>query len=207
MTKTERFKSSFNPLENFLDTSQQTSKIILNNINRAAEIIQSFKKVAVDRSSESRRTFKLKEYLEEILNTLKPKLKFTKHSIEIKGNESLILDSYPGALSQIITNLIVNSLIHAYSSKDKGSIVIEFQASKQEIILSYSDDGNGISKENLEKIFDPFFTTKRGQGGSGLGLHLVYNLVTQKLKGSIECESKIRVGTKFTITLPNCLNK
>ena len=129
-------------------------------------------------------------------------MKGTKHTVEIRGDESLILDSYPGALSQIITNLVINSLIHAYSPEDSGCIVIDFQAAGAEIILSYIDDGQGIPPESKEKIFDPFFTTKRGQGGSGLGLHLVYNLVTQKLQGAIACESQVEVGTKFTIVLP-----
>ncbi|MGK7916863.1 MAG: ATP-binding protein, partial [Prochloraceae cyanobacterium] len=195
-------------LQKFLQTAEQSSSIILSNLNRAAELIQSFKQVAVDQSSESRRTFKIKEYLEETLTALRPKFKGTKHIVEIWGDESLILDSYPGALSQIVTNLVINSLIHAYSREDSGCIVIEFQSACafyekiDEIILSYTDNGQGIPPQTKEKIFEPFFTTKRGQGNSGLGLHLVYNLVTQKLQGTIECQSQLGVGTKFTITLP-----
>lgn len=195
-------------LNKFLKTAQQSSSIILSNLNRAVELIQSFKQVAVDQSSESRRTFKLKEYLQEILTALRPKLNGTKHTLEIRGDESLILDSYPGALSQIVTNLVLNSLIHAYAREDSGYILIDFQLScplygkGEEIILSYIDDGQGIPPESQSKIFEPFFTTKRGQGGSGLGLHLVYNLVTQKLQGRIECESEVGVGTKFTLTFP-----
>ena len=192
----------------FLETAEQSSSIILSNLNRAAELIQSFKQVAVDQSSESRRPFKLKEYLQETLTALRPKFTGTKHTAEIRGKESLIIDSYPGALSQIITNLVINSLIHAYSPEDRGFIVIDFQPAcafygkEAEVILSYTDDGRGIPPETKEKIFDPFFTTKRGQGGSGLGLHLVYNLVSQKLQGTIACESQVGIGTRFTIKFP-----
>jgi signal transduction histidine kinase len=126
--------------------------------------------------------------------------------VKIKGDEAIALNSYPGALSQIITNLIMNSLTHAYSPEDAGHLVFGFKQEGEQIILEYSDDGKGIPKENLSKIFDPFFTTKRGQGGSGLGLHIVYNLVTQKLNGTIECESQVDAGTKFIIKLPSQLN-
>ena len=195
-------------LTQFLQTAQQTSSIILSNLNRAAELVQSFKQVAVDQSSESQRPFQLKEYLQETLTALGPKFTGTKHTVAIWGEEDLTVDSYPGALSQIVTNLVINSLVHAYSPEDRGSMVIEFQPAcgfygkGEEIILSYTDDGQGMTPETKEKIFDPFFTTKRGQGGSGLGLHLVYNLVSQKLQGTITCESQVGVGTKFTITFP-----
>lgn len=197
MYQTGKMKRS--QLEQFLDTALQSSHLILNNLNRAAQLIQSFKQVAVDQSSENRRTFNLKEYLEEILISLKPKLKRTQHRVEIQGDETLILDSYPGVFSQIVTNLVINSLIHGYSPDESGVIRLEVRREGEQIILSYSDDGHGIPPEHLGKIFEPFFTTKRSQGGSGLGLHLVYNLVHQKLKGSIDCDSKLGVGTTFTI--------
>ena len=189
-------------LEKFLDTAMQSSSMVLSNLNRAADLIQSFKQVAVDQSSEEQRTFNLKQYLSEVLIPLKPKLRTTHHQVEIRGNEAIALNSYPGALSQIITNLVMNSLTHAYSPEDAGHLVFDFKQEGEQIILEYSDDGKGIPKENLSKIFDPFFTTKRGQGGSGLGLHIVYNLVTQKLNGTIECESQVGVGANFIIKLP-----
>jgi len=195
-------------LTKFLQTAEQSSSIILSNLNRAAELIQSFKQVAVDQCSESRRSFKLKEYLQETLTALGPKFTCTKHTVAIRGEESLVVDSYPGALSQVVTNLVINSLVHAYSPEDSGSMVIDFHQAcnfyeqREEIILSYSDDGQGMTPEIEKKIFDPFFTTKRGQGGSGLGLHLVYNLVRQKLQGTIECETQVGVGTKFAIVFP-----
>ncbi len=190
-------------LEKFLDTAMQSSSMVLSNLNRAADLIQSFKQVAVDQSIEEKRTFKLKKYLSEVLISLRPKLRTTHHQIEIQGDEAIALNSYPGALSQIITNLVMNSLTHAYSLEDAGYLVFVVKQEGKEVVIEYADDGKGIPKENLRKIFDPFFTTKRGQGGSGLGLHIVYNLVTQKLNGTIECDSQVGVGTKFIIKLPS----
>lgn len=192
-------------LEKFLDTAIQSSSMVLSNLTRAADLISSFKQVAVDQSTEEERTFNLKEYLSDVLISLRPKLKTTYHQVEIRGDEAISVHTYPGALAQIITNLVINSLTHAYSPEDTGHLVFDFKQEEKEIILVYSDDGKGIPPENLRKIFDPFFTTKRGQGGSGLGLHIVYNLVTQKLNGTIECESQVGDGTRFMMKLLNNL--
>jgi len=189
-------------LEKFMDSLQQSSMIVLSNLNRAAELIQSFKQVAVDQSSEERRSFNLKAYLEEVLLNLQPKLKRTKINVQIDCADNIILDSFPGLISQITTNLVMNSLIHAYDPNDNGTILFVISEQNQRLIFEFSDDGKGISSDNIGKIFDPFYTTKRGQGGSGLGLHIVYNLVTQKLQGSITCESQVGVGTKFIIQIP-----
>ncbi|MDW8201179.1 MAG: AAA family ATPase [Cyanobacteriota bacterium SKYGB_h_bin112] len=189
-------------LEAFLDLASQSSAMILANLNRAADLIHSFKQVAVDQSSEERRQFNLRTYLDEILLSLRPKLKPTKHQVTIACPDDLMLDSYPGAFSQIITNLVINSLVHAYGPGEQGNIAISVQTSHEQLTLSYSDDGCGISPDHLHKIFDPFFTTRRGQGGSGLGLHIVYNLVTQKLGGTIHCQSQLGEGTTFVITVP-----
>lgn len=206
----EQFKASTmkrSDLEKFLDIAQQSSRMTLSNLNRAARLIQSFKQVAVDQSSESKRVFNLQAYLEEILLQLSPLLKAMPHQIQVKGDATLTLNSYPGAFSQIVTNLLMNSLIHAYPPDDQeqvkpGCIAIAFQTIEGQIIFEYADDGVGIAPEHLGKIFEPFFTTKRGQGGSGLGLHIVYNLVTQKLDGTIQCESRPLAGTRFIIKLP-----
>ncbi|MEM9009462.1 MAG: HAMP domain-containing sensor histidine kinase, partial [Cyanobacteria bacterium P01_F01_bin.86] len=189
-------------LEKFLSTAQQSSQMALKNLERAAELIQSFKRVAVDQSSESKRVFNVKSYLEEILLQLSPKLKATQHTVIIQGDATLDINSFPGAFSQIVTNLVMNSLLHAYNPDDRGVIKLDFQGSDRSFVFFYTDDGKGIPAENLSKIFEPFFTTKRGQGGSGLGLHIVYNLVTRKLDGSIRCESQWGKGTQFTIELP-----
>ncbi|HEY9635478.1 MAG TPA: hybrid sensor histidine kinase/response regulator [Coleofasciculaceae cyanobacterium] len=189
-------------LETFLDTATESSRLLLANLGRAVNLIQSFKQVAVDQSSEAKRDFKIKEYLEEIMLSLIGELKKIKYTIKITGDENLTLHSYPGALSQIVTNLVMNSLIHAYDEADSGQIFMDFKVEGERFILQYADDGKGINPENLSKIFNPFFTTNRMQGSTGLGLHIVYNLVIQKFKGTIQCESKVGTGTTFIITLP-----
>ncbi len=189
-------------LGTFLDIAQQTARMTLTNLNRAAELIASFKRVAVDQSSESRRVFPLAAYLDEVLLQLSPKLQATQLQVRVEGDRTLTLNSYPGAFSQIVTNLLMNSLLHAYGAEALGHITLSFSQTPEVLCLEYFDDGCGIPAEHLSKIFEPFFTTKRGQGGSGLGLHIVYNLVTQKLGGIIYCESQLGAGTKFVIELP-----
>jgi signal transduction histidine kinase len=188
-------------LERFLDIAQQSGQMTLTNLNRAAELIQSFKQIAVDQSSESKRIFNLTDYLNEVLLQLSPKLKGTLHQVEVRGDRQLTLNSYPGAFSQIVTNLVMNSLIHAYDPGDEGRITIDVGQRQGWVTIEYADDGKGIPAEHVGKIFEPFFTTKRGQGGSGLGLHIVYNLVTRKLGGTIQCESSPDWGTRFVIRL------
>ncbi|WP_197985622.1 ATP-binding protein [Leptolyngbya sp. Cla-17] len=189
-------------LKKFLDIAQQSSQMTLANLNRAAQLIQSFKQVAVDQSSELKRVFNLKAYLEEVLLQLSPVLQTTPHIITVQGDAHLMLNSYPGAFSQIVTNLVMNSLIHAYPPDQLGHLTVTLKHIEAHVVFEYADDGQGIPPENLGKIFEPFFTTKRGQGGSGLGLHIVYNLVTQKLGGTIRCESQPSIGTRFCIRLP-----
>jgi signal transduction histidine kinase len=189
-------------LGTFLDIAQQTARMTLTNLNRAAELIASFKRVAVDQSSESRRVFHLAAYLDEVLLQLSPKLQATQLQVRVKGDRTLTLNSYPGAFSQIVTNLLINSVLHAYGAEALGHITLSFSQTPEVLCLKYLDDGCGIPPEHLSKIFETFFTTKRGQGGSGLGLHIVYNLVTQKLGGTIRCESQVGTGTKFVIELP-----
>jgi C4-dicarboxylate-specific signal transduction histidine kinase len=157
-------------LEEFLEIATQSSSTLLTNLNQAAALIKSFKEVAVDRSSEERRTFRVRDYLDEILIQLKPTLRNSKPSIEIKGDSKIAIDSYPGALSQVVTNLLINSLIHAYEPDESGQLVFDWQQEGSRLSLEYSDDGKGISPENLSKIFEPFFTTKRGQGGERVGI-------------------------------------
>lgn len=188
--------------QNYLEVAAESSHLILENLNRAGELIQSFKQVAVDQTSLKARLFIMKTYLEEVITNLAPQLKPTPHTVAISGDEMLTLHSYPGAISQIITNLVVNSLIHAFSENHAGHIKISFATKEDRCLLIYRDDGVGIPPENLEKIFEPFFTTARHRGGSGLGLHVAYNLVTQKLQGTISVESEIGEGVEFTISLP-----
>ncbi|MDM8558202.1 ATP-binding protein [Candidatus Parabeggiatoa sp. HSG14] len=190
--------------EKYLSSAQQGSVLILKNLTRAAELIQSFKQVAVDQSSEQQRTFVVEEYLHEILTTLRPEFKHTEYQVSIVCDSNITLSSYPGVFSQVITNFIMNSLIHGFRDQIEGQITITAQKTEENdnLVLRYSDNGRGISASIINDIFDPFFTTNRQGGGSGLGLHIVYNLVTHKLKGNILCESIEGDGTTFIISIP-----
>ncbi len=189
-------------LEQYISVSEQSSRLILNNLARAADLIKSFKQVAVDQTSEERRRFKVKDYLEHILSSLRPALRKAGVSFIIDCEDEIEIDSYPGALSQIITNLVINAITHAFDGKSAGIIRIVVIKSGDQMELEFSDDGKGMSTDTLAKIYDPFFTTKRSAGGSGLGLHIVYNLVTQTLKGGIVCRSQPDQGTTFDIHWP-----
>ncbi|MGZ8158417.1 MAG: sensor histidine kinase [Methylobacter sp.] len=190
-------------LEAYFDTARQAARLMIINSQRAAELIQSFKQVAVDQTSGERREFELKSYIEEILLSLNPKLKRTAISVVLECPENLIADTYPGALSQVLTNLIVNSLRHAYQPDQTGKLNIRVTLLADDTVkLIYSDDGQGIPPELQSKIFDPFFTTQRGKGGSGLGLHIVYNTVRQTLKGKLQMHSAFAQGTMFTLHFP-----
>ena len=186
----------------FLHNANEGSEILLNNLQRAAKLIRSFKQIAVDQTSENRRSFNIKETIEETLLSLQPKTKQTLINIKLECPENIEIDSYPGSYSQIISNLITNSLIHGYEENQKGTIKITVKINENNILISYSDDGSGIPEENVSKIFDPFFTTRRGSGGSGLGLHLVFNIITQQLKGEILLSNKQTKGISFEIILP-----
>jgi len=192
-------KSDF---EKFMDVCSKSSIMILSNMNRAADLIQSFKQVAVDQSSQECRKFDVKKYMDEILLSLHAHLRKSKYDIQINCPEELEIYSCPGALSQIITNLIMNSLNHGFENSDEGSVMIDIRERDRNVLIIFGDTGCGISNENLGRIFEPFFTTKRGVGGSGLGMNIVYNLVTQTLKGQISCTSKIGQGTWFEIEFP-----
>lgn len=189
-------------LDRYLALCQEAANLIFSNLNRAAELIRSFKQVAVDQSGEGRRTFRVKEYLAEVCLSLRPVLKNTSHRLEIFCPEDLALNSYPGAFSQIVTNFITNSLNHAYNQGEVGSLLFDISLQGGNVLFRYSDDGKGMTEDQVRHAFDPFFTTNREKGGSGLGLHIVYNLVTQKLLGTITCESKPGKGTTFVLLFP-----
>lgn len=189
-------------LEEFIGLASESTQIILRNLHRAADLIHSFKQVAVDQSSGESRRFHLKAYIEEVLMSLRPKLKNTIEWITVDCPEDLSIESYPGALAQILTNFVSNSLLHAYTPGQMGRLIIAVTTEQEQVVLRYRDDGCGIPAEGLKRIFDPFFTTKRGSGGSGLGMHIVFNLVTQVLHGTIQVNSEPGAGAEFVITFP-----
>ncbi|HIJ37623.1 MAG TPA: HAMP domain-containing histidine kinase, partial [Rhodospirillaceae bacterium] len=168
---------------------------------RAAKLVQSFKQVSVDQTSGERRVFKLAGYIEEVLASLSPKLKNRPITLSVDCPGDLECDTHPGALAQILTNLVMNALIHAFAETEPGTIRISAHSDANDtILLTFADDGKGIAIQDLPKIFDPFFTTRRGSGGTGLGLHIVHNLVVASLQGSIEVTSQS--GTAFHIRFP-----
>lgn len=190
-------------MKRFLDESNENLNIIYRNLNRAAELISSFKQVAVDQTSESSRSFCVAQLVNEILLSLQPRLKKLKHSINVDCDPTLSVETKAGPINQILINLIMNSVIHGFENIEEGAIDIRAEmVSSNKLKLVYTDNGKGISPEIRKRIFDPFVTTKRGQGGSGLGMHLVYNLVTQALNGSISITSEEGKGVEFVIIFP-----
>jgi len=186
-------------LDEFRYTARESSDMILRNLQRADRLVKSFKQVAVDQSSEARRVVDLGVCLNEILTTLGPSLKKTPHRVELVCPPGLIIETAPGALYQIVTNLVMNSLTHGFEDGRAGGIRISVAWHEHVVSIDYRDDGRGMDDAVRARIFEPFFTTRRGQGGSGLGMHIVYSLVTQVLEGSIDCESSPGVGTRFLI--------
>jgi signal transduction histidine kinase len=180
----------------------QATEIILGNLQRAADLIHSFKQVAVDQASTEYRTFELKRYIDETLLSLKPKLRLTELKVVVECDPNLVINSAPGAMSQIITNLVLNSVQHGYEKGALGRLHILVEAQQDHIHIHYSDDGKGMSPDVLNKVFEPFFTTRRGSGGSGLGMHIVYNLVTQQLKGTVALLSTLGEGSSVDIIFP-----
>jgi signal transduction histidine kinase len=158
--------------------------------------------VAVDQTSEARRDFDLAGYLDEVIASLRPKFKHTQVAVEIDCPAAILLDNYPGALAQIVTNLVVNALTHAFDEGQAGRITVRARQDGGEVMLECVDNGKGIAPAHLPHVFDPFFTTRRGSAGSGLGLHIVYNIVTGKLGGRLGVESTPNAGTRFTLFFP-----
>ena len=193
-------------LSRFLEMALESSDLLLANSQRAADLIKSFKQVAVDQTSDDRRAFNLGEYIDEVLMSLRPRLKRSALTVSVICPDNLIIEGYPGPLAQVLTNFIMNALTHAYGPDQAGQLAIVVTCpDADEIRLVFSDDGKGIAENVLPKIFEPFFTTNRSGGGSGLGLNIVYNLVTQRLKGRIEAASHPGQGTSFTVHFPRVM--
>ncbi len=186
----------------YLDTAAESARLIMNNAYRAAHLIHSFKQIAVDQTSEVRRPFNLKEYVGEIVSSLQPKLKKTPLTVELDLADNINLDSYPGAFAQVITNLTLNCVEHAFDPDMAGHIRISAKLEGEIVEMHVDDDGKGIPADVLDKIFDPFFTTRRGQGGTGLGLNIVYNLIAKQFGGVITVTSTVGEGTHFTLRIP-----
>ncbi len=190
-------------LERILHDSVEGADMLVRNLDRASELIGSFKRVAVDRSSNLRRQFDLSQNLSEILITLEPMYKKTPFEMQCELVDGISMDSYPGPMGQVVTNFISNALAHGFEGRDRGTMRLRCSLlGDDRVEITFSDDGIGIPEQNQARVFDPFFTTKLGQGGSGLGMNIVYNIVTGIMGGTIELHSVVNEGTTFRLTMP-----
>lgn len=198
----EQGKMTKEDLIEYFDSIGEATHLLNNNLNRAASLVKSFKKIAVNQSSEVRVKFNLKETIEDVILSLRGAYKRQQHQIKLNCDADIEVNSFPGAYSQIITNLMMNSIEHGFKDTMNGIIRIECQLRSNELILIYEDNGKGIDAENMKKIFDPFFTTNRQNGNSGLGMNVIYNIITQTLFGKITLESEVDQYTRFIIEIP-----
>lgn len=191
-------------LDKLLDQFSQATSLIVSNLKRASELVNSFKRTAVDQSSEDIRQFNVKSTINDVVNTLQNKFRTTSIDIHVNCIDDLQIYSIPGALDQVLTNLMLNSLEHGFNRGEKvGKIQITAHLmEKGRLQIVYMDNGNGISEANLKNIFEPFFTTNRSNGGSGLGLYISYNVITSQLHGNMSCESVLNQGATFKIEFP-----
>jgi len=190
-------------LEEFCNNTETSSSLLVRNLNKAASLINSFKQLAVDQTSEKRRQFDLRTVCEEVVLSLSNRLHRAGHKVQLDIPEGIFLDSYPGPFGQVLSNLILNSQLHGLDGRKDGLITIQAGMHHSgAAFLHFRDNGCGIKAEHLARVFDPFFTTKLGKGGSGLGLHISYNIICATLGGSIKVSSESGQGAFFEISLP-----
>jgi signal transduction histidine kinase len=189
-------------LEQYLRDTGESSGIVLANLDHAARIIKSLKQVAVDQQLDEHREFELVSYIKDIIMSLKHQLRPGKHQIALESGNPVLVDTYPGVITQVINNLVFNSITHGFGDREGGQIRISARDEGDDVILVYRDDGRGLAEDELKHIFEPFYTTRRGQGGTGLGMNIVQNLVRDKLKGSIEIAQPEGGGAGFVIRFP-----
>jgi len=202
-TEVEIGKLTKSRLKDFHQKIHTGLDILLRNLARAIDQVAHFKQVSVDQASDQRRRFDLNKTILDNVSILAPQFKRTRHKIDVAIPDEIIMDSYPGAIGQIITNLVLNSLVHGFTDEMDGVIsILATVGDDQRVLLVVTDNGKGISKQNLPRVFDPFFTTRMGQGGSGLGLNIVFNMVSSTLGGNIQVSSTEGVQTRFTISMP-----
>lgn len=190
-------------LTSYLEKTGEAAEILMRSLQQAADLVSSFKQVAVDRASVQRRRFCLRNVVDEILLTLEPGLRRTTHKVVCRIPSGINMDSYPGPLGQVLSNLINNAVLHAFDGRQKGRIEISAEPEEtHQVCIAVRDNGAGIKESHVARVFDPFFTTRLGQGGSGLGLSIVYSLVNDVLGGRIEVSSREGEGSCFTLSLP-----
>jgi PAS domain S-box-containing protein len=190
-------------LTDFLETSRDASSQLVANLNRAAELIQSFKQVAADRNYSDQRSFDLGDLTEQVVMSLRPGLRKHHLTLNVDCQPNLTMNSYPGPYGQVLTNLFLNAVAHAFPDGRPGAVdILARESGKDNVEIIFSDNGCGMSLDVRRRAFDPFFTTRRDQGGTGLGLHIVYSIVTNRLGGRLDLESEPGKGTRIQIILP-----
>jgi len=187
---------------NFMADAETSADILSKNLRRAGDLVRSFRRLSADQVADVRDRLDIGDHIREVLSSLEPELRRHPQPVSVDCPPGLVIETYPGAISQIVVNLVMNSLIHAFPDKRPGSM--RFAAARDEagLVLRYEDDGVGVDDEVARRLFEPFFTTKRAQGGTGLGLSVVHALVTQRLKGTIEARKRTGGGLEFEIHLP-----
>jgi signal transduction histidine kinase len=194
-------------LQRFVERMAEGTQLLFANLTRAADLVHSFKQVAADQASGERRQFVMDEWLQDLMISLSPVLRKTKHEVVVDCPPDIELDTFPGALGQVLTNLLTNALAHAYNEGDAGHLEIRVSEPGGDTVrIVFSDAGKGIPQAHIGKVYDPFFTTGRSAGSTGLGLHIVYNLVTSRLQGHVSLYSKVGKGTRFTIDIPKVVS-
>ncbi|MBN2899426.1 MAG: hypothetical protein JXO44_11700 [Clostridia bacterium] len=191
----------------WLQDVKESNNIIYESLTRSIELVGSFKEVAVNQHSNEKLAFDLLDYTHMVVRSLQHEYRHVVKSLEIDIPTDMEVYSYPGAYSQVVTNLIMNSIKHGFEGKEDGLIFIKAYAEKETIHMVFSDDGVGINQKDIKKVFEPFFTTKRARGGTGLGLSIVYNLVKTTLRGDISLQSMPGEGTSFSISFPIDVDK
>jgi len=199
----EQNKISKKSIDNFIENANKSTELLTNNLHRASELLTSFKHIAVDQTSDKIRMVNISNYIDEIIQSIHPKLKKTNHCIKVHCDENIEIYSHPGAIAQIIINLVINSMVHGFEHINRGEITINVEYHHHKLLINYQDNGHGLTEEAKEKLFDAFFTTKSNQGGTGLGTHIIKNLVVDTLNGTIKAESEIGEGLSYHIELPD----
>jgi signal transduction histidine kinase len=190
-------------MESYFNGMEKSSNLNTNALERVIELLNNFKQVAADQMVGEEREIDLVSYIEEVMSTLSAEMKRFRVSYQYSGESELIITTIPGALAQVLTNLVTNALKHAFESKELGNIAINLSKTEDnKVVILFKDNGHGMNQHVLDNIFEPFFTTKRNSGGTGLGMNIVYNIVCQKLQGNIKIDSKLEYGSNFHITLP-----
>jgi len=189
--------------EEFLGRAREIAELIEGNMNRAAALVQAFKQVAADQSSERRRVFDLRETIEQTLTSVRPACDKAGHAIALDCPPGIEVDSYPGALSQVLTILVMNSLDHAFEAGQHGTMTVTATTEAHgRLRIDYRDSGRGLPAALHRRAFEPFFTTRRAQGNTGLGLHIAFNIVQKSLKGRIDLAPDSGRGAHFVLSFP-----